>query len=67
MVLTTKMAKNIELIIKSGQYDADKMLSDIDASLKRSRITVAEAEYLKGLVQTDLENRIEEQLKQIGN
>lgn len=66
MILTTTMAKNMEKIIKSGNYDSSKMLYDIDAALLRKRITAEEAEYLRGLVEADLEARVEEQLRQLG-
>lgn len=66
MVLTSRIAKNYELIIKSGNYNPDLMLSDISAALKRNRITLAEAEYLRGLVDTDMNKRMEDQLRQIG-
>ena len=51
MILTTTMAKNFERIIKSGNYDAAKVLSDIEAARVRKRITDAEAEYLNGLIE----------------
>ena len=41
MVLTSRIAQNYEKIIKSGRYEADKMLSDLEA-------------------------RVEEQVKQLG-
>ena len=66
MVLTSRIAQNYEKIIKSGKYDADKMLSDLEAAYKRKLMTLAEKEYLEGLVQADLENRVEEQVKQLG-
>ena len=66
MVLTSRIAQNYEKIIKSGKYDADKMLSDLEAAYKRKLMTLAEKEYLEGLVQADLEDRVEEQVKQLG-
>ena len=42
------------------------MLSDLEASYKRNLMTLAEKEYLEGLVQADLETRAEEQVKQLG-
>lgn len=66
MVLTSRIAQNYEKIIKSGRYEADKMLSDLEAAYKRKLMTLAEKEYLEGLVQADLENRVEEQIKQLG-
>ena len=66
MVLTSRIAQNYEKIIKSGRYEADKMLSDLEAAYKRKLMTLAEKEYLEGLVQADLENRVEEQVKQLG-
>ena len=66
MVLTSRIAKNYEKIIKSGRYEADKMLSDLEAAYKRKLMTLAEKEYLEGLVQADLEARVEEQVKQLG-
>lgn len=66
MVLTSRIAQNYEKIIKSGKYEADKMLSDLEAAYKRKLMTLAEKEYLEGLVQADLEARVEEQVKQLG-
>ena len=66
MILTSRIAKNYEKIIKSGRYEADKMLSDLEAAYKRKLMTLAEKEYLEGLVQADLEARVEEQVKQLG-
>lgn len=66
MILTSRIAQNYEKIIKSGKYEADKMLSDLEAAYKRKLMTLAEKEYLEGLVQSDLENRVEEQVKQLG-
>jgi hypothetical protein len=66
MILTSRIAKNYEKIIKSGRYEADKMLSDLEAAYKRKLMTLTEKEYLEGLVQADLENRVEEQVKQLG-
>ena len=66
MILTSRIAQNYEKIIKSGRYEADKMLSDLEAAYKRKLMTLAEKEYLEGLVQADLENRVEEQVKQLG-
>ena len=66
MILTTTMAKNFERIIKSGNYDAAKVLSDIEAARVRKRINDAEAEYLNGLIEVDLESRVDEQVKQLG-
>ena len=66
MVLTSRIAQNYEKIIKSGKYDADKMLSDLEAAYKRKLMTLTEKEYLEGLVQADLETRVEEQVKRLG-
>ena len=66
MVLTSRIAQNYEKIIKSGRYEADKILSDLEAAYKRKLMTLAEKEYLEGLVQADLEDRVEEQVKQLG-
>ena len=66
MILTSRIAQNYEKIIKSGKYDADKMLSDLEAAYKRKLMTLAEKEYLEGLVQADLEARVEEQVEQLG-
>lgn len=66
MVLTSRIAQNYEKIIKSGRYEADKMLSDLEAAYKRKLMTLAEKEYLEGLVQADLEARVEEQVKRLG-
>ena len=66
MILTSRIAQNYEKIIKSGKYEADKMLSDLEAAYKRKLMTLAEKVYLEGLVQSDLETRVEEQVKQLG-
>ena len=66
MILTSRIAQNYEKIIKSGRYEADKMLSDLEAAYKRKLMTLTEKEYLEGLVQADVENRVEEQVKQLG-
>ena len=66
MILTSRIAQNYEKIIKSGRYEADKMLSDLEAAYKRKLMTLAEKEYLEGLVENDLEARVEEQVKQLG-
>ena len=66
IVLTSRIAQNYEKIIKSGRYEADKMLSDLEAAYKRKLMTLAEKEYLEGLVQADLEARVEEQVKRLG-
>lgn len=66
MVLTSRIAQNYEKIIKSGKYEADKMLSDLEAAYKRKLMTLAEKEYLEGLVQNDLEASVEEQVKRLG-
>ena len=66
MVLTSRIAQNYEKMIKSGRYEADKMLSDLEAAYKRKLMTLAEKEYLEGLVQADLEARVEEQVKRLG-
>ena len=66
MVLTSRIAQNYEKIIKSGRYESDKMLSDLESAYKRKLMTLAEKEYLEGLVQADLAARVEEQVKQLG-
>ena len=66
MILTSRIAQNYEKIIKSGRYEADKMLSDLEAAYKRKLMTLTEKEYLEGLVQADLEARVEEQVKRLG-
>lgn len=65
MVLTSRMAINYEKIIKSGNYNSEKMLSDLAAAYKRNLITLSEKEYLEGLVQADLEADVEEQLTKL--
>ena len=47
-------------------FISDKMLSDLEPAHKRKLMTLAEKEYLEGLVQTDLEARVEEQVKRLG-
>ena len=65
MVLTSRMAINYEKIIKSGNYNSEKMLSDLAAAYKRNLITLSEKEYLEGLVQADLEADVEKQLAKL--
>ena len=67
MILTNKTAKDLESVIKKGLdfYDADIMLSDIEAYRKRNRITNEEAEYLKGLVEAQLDARLKFNLDKI--
>lgn len=67
MILTNKTAKDLESVIKKGLdfYDADVMLSDIEGYRKRKRITNEEAEYLKGLVEAQLDDRLKINLSKI--
>lgn len=65
MVLTSRIAQNYEKIIKSGRYDANKMLSDIEAAYSRKLMTLEEKIYLEGLVEADLIVNAEEQAKHI--
>lgn len=61
MTLTSPIAKDILRIINKGIefYDPAIMLSDIEGFRKRGRMTNAEAEYLKGLVEAQMQARIE--------
>lgn len=65
MVLTSRIAKNYEKIIKSGRYNANKMLSDIEAAYSRKLMTLEEKVYLEGLVEADLIGNAEEQAKHV--
>ena len=65
MVLTSRIAQNYEKIIKSGRYDANKMLSDIEAAYSRKLMTLEEKVYLEGLVEADLIGNAEEQSKHV--
>lgn len=65
MVLTSRIAQNYEKIIKSGRYDANKMLSDIEAAYSRKLMTLEEKIYLEGLVEADLIGNAEEQAKHV--
>ena len=65
MVLTSRMAINYEKIIKSGNYNSEKMLSDLASAYKRNLITLSEKEYLEQLVQADLEADVENQLAKL--
>lgn len=65
MVLTSRIAQNYEKIIKSGRYDANKMLSDIEAAYSRKLMTLEEKVYLEGLVEADLIGNAEEQAKHV--
>ena len=59
------MAINYEKIIKSGNYNSEKMLSDLASAYKRNLITLSEKEYLEQLVQADLEADVEKQLAKL--
>ena len=65
MVLTSRIAQNYEKIIKSGRYDANKMLSDIEAAYSRKLMTLDEKVYLESLVEADLIGNAEEQAKHV--
>ena len=65
MILTSRIAQNYEKIIKSGKYDANKMLSDLEAAYSRKLMTLEEKIYLEGLVEADLIVNAEEQAKHI--
>lgn len=65
MTLTSRMAINYEKIIKSGNYNSEKMLSDLASAYKRNLITLSEKEYLEQLVQADLEADVEKQLAKL--
>lgn len=65
MILTSRIAQNYEKIIKSGKYDANKMLSDLEAAYSRKLMTLEEKVYLEGLVETDLIGNAEEQAKHV--
>lgn len=65
MVLTSRIAQNYEKIIKSGRYDKEEMLSDLAAAFKRNLMTLAEKEYLEGLVQADLEKEAEAKVSKL--
>lgn len=65
MILTSRIAQNYEKIIKSGRYDANKMLSDIEAAYSRKLMTLEEKVYLEGLVEADLIGNAEEQAKHV--
>lgn len=64
--LTNRIAKNYYKIINSGNYDKSKMLSDIKAAYDRKLMTLEEKKYLEGLVEADLLNESEKQVKQLG-
>ena len=65
MVLTSRIAQNYEKIIKSGKYDASRMLNDLEAAYSRKLITLEEKKYLEGLVEADLIEDSEVQVKYI--
>lgn len=51
MILTSRIAKNYEKIINSGNYDTDEMLYNFESAYKRNLITLEEKEYLEKLLQ----------------
>lgn len=65
MILTSRIAQNYEKIIKSGKYDANKMLNDLEAAYLRNLMTLEEKIYLEGLVEADLIGNAEEQAKHV--
>ena len=65
MILTSRIAQNYEKIIKSGKYDANKMLNDLEAAYLRNLMTLEEKVYLEGLVEADLIGNAEEQAKHV--
>lgn len=54
MRLNSRIAKTYEIIIKSGNYNKEKMLSDINAAYKRKLMTTEEKEYLNNMIQNDI-------------
>ncbi|MGL5381035.1 hypothetical protein [Clostridium sp.] len=67
MVLTTKVAKDLNLIIDNTLFDygVDRMLENIEAYRKRNRITNEEAEYLKAKVEAKMDESVNAELKKI--
>ena len=65
MVLTSRVAQNYEKIIKSGKYEANKMLNNIEAAYSRNLITLEEKVYLENLIEQDLIDESEEQAKHL--
>lgn len=63
MVVTSRIAKNYEIIIKSGRYDRKEMLYDLEAAYSRKLMTLEEKLYLEGLVEADLVADAEEKAK----
>ena len=65
MVLTSRVAQNYEKIIKSGKYEANKMLNNIEAAYLRKLMTLEEKVYLENLIEQDLIDESEEQAKHL--
>ena len=65
MVLTSRVAQNYEKIIKSGKYDANKMLNNIEVAYSRKLMTLEEKVYLENLIEQDLIDESEEQAKHL--
>ena len=65
MVLTSRVAQNYEKIIKSGKYEANKMLNNIEAAYSRNLMALEEKVYLEDLIEQDLINDSEEQAKHL--
>ena len=65
MVLTSRVAQNYEKIIKSGKYEANKMLNNIEAAYSRNLMVLEEKVYLEDLIEQDLIDESEEQAKHL--
>ena len=65
MVLTSRVAQNYEKIIKSGKYEANKMLNNIEAAYSRKLMTLEEKVYLENLIEQYLIDESEEQAKHL--
>ena len=65
MVLTSRVAQNYEKIIKSGKYEANKMLNNIETAYSRKLMTLEEKVYLENLIEQDLIDESEEQAKHL--
>ena len=65
MVLTSRVAQNYEKIIKSGKYEANKMLNNIEAAYSRNLMALEEKVYLEDLIEQDSINDSEEQAKHL--
>lgn len=65
MTLTTKLAKDLERLIKGTDFDPVATKQKLDFYLERGRITFDEYTYLVDLMEKELNAQVEEALSRI--